>query len=206
MTAVLYSFRRCPYAMRARMALSVSGLTYEHREVALRDKPQAMLDASPKGTVPVFITQDGRVIGESLAIALFALDHNDPHHWLANFDADLVALNDGDFKHHLDRYKYASRYKDDAARGDIDLSHRQAASVILDNLDARLGNHPYLSGNNQSFTDIAIFPFIRQFAAVEPDWFNARFPTLSIWLTRHVESDLFKKIMKKHALWSDAQD
>ena len=206
MTAILYSFRRCPYAMRARMALYAAKLSYEHREVALRDKPQAMLDASPKGTVPVFITETGTVIEESLDLALYALGQNDPYDWMAGYEPDLVALNDGNFKHHLDRYKYASRYKDNAARGDIDVSHRKAAEDILDALDARLKQHNYLSEDKQSFTDIAIFPFIRQFAAVEPEWFNARFPALSAWLDRHVESDLFKTIMKKYPLWTKSQD
>jgi len=121
MGATLYSFRRCPYAMRGRMALNISGLEYEHREVLLRDKPDAMLAASPKGTVPVFIKADDSVIDESLDLMFFALSENDPLGWL---DCDremadtLIAQNDGDFKHHLDRYKYASRYKDDAKRGD----------------------------------------------------------------------------------------
>jgi len=115
--AILYSFRRCPYAMRARMALHVSGVEYEHREIILRDKPASMLDASPKGTVPVFIKDNGDVIDESLDLALWALSQNDPLGWLNGHDADLIAQNDGPFKYHLDRYKYASRYQDNVPRG-----------------------------------------------------------------------------------------
>ena len=203
-SAVLYSFRRCPYAMRARMALQVSELTYEHREVILRDKPKAMLEASPKGTVPVYVKADGEVIDESLDLALYALSQKDPQNWLDDYEPALVAHNDGPFKHHLDRYKYASRYDDTAKRGDIDLSHREKAAIILEGLEKRLSAHAYLSGPLQSFTDIAIFPFIRQFAAVQPEWIRGRFPALSEWLTRHVESALFKSVMIKYPLWRPA--
>ncbi|MBT8427753.1 MAG: glutathione S-transferase N-terminal domain-containing protein, partial [Erythrobacter sp.] len=110
--AVLYSFRRCPYAMRARMALSISGAEYEHREVVLRDKPPQMLEVSPKGTVPVLVTEDGAVLEESLDIMRWALSQNDPEGWLARDDGKLLAANDGPFKHHLDRYKYSTRYDD----------------------------------------------------------------------------------------------
>ena len=202
--ATLYSFRRCPYAMRARMALHVSGIDYEHREVLLRDKPAEMLAASPKGTVPVFVTDNGEVIDESLDLALWALEQNDPHDWLESFDATLVARIDGPFKHHLDRYKYASRYDETAPRGAVDLSHRDKAEAILLELNQRLESNSYLSGKAQSFTDIAIFPFIRQFAAVESQWWNAApFAALRNWLTQHVKSQLFKDIMVKHPLWQD---
>lgn len=189
--------------MRARMALHVSGIPYEHREIILRDKPHAMLEASPKGTVPVFITEAGRVIDESLDLALWALSQSDPHDWRVNYEPELVAQNDGPFKHHLDRYKYKSRYDDTAKRGDIDLSHRVKACDILGALNARLAQHAYLSGPQQSFTDIAIFPFIRQFAAVEPAWWASHdYPHLRDWLECHVNSDLFKAVMVKHPLWT----
>ncbi len=121
--AVLYSFRRCPYAMRARMALLVSGATYEHREVVLRDKPAAMLEASPKGTVPVFVTEDGVVLEESLDIMRWALGNSDPERWLDDANANLIEANDGPFKHHLDRYKYATRYDD------VDPEEHRAAAL-----------------------------------------------------------------------------
>ena len=202
--AVLYSFRRCPYAMRARMALYVSGIDYEHRELILRNKPASMLAASPKGTVPVFITDDGVVIDESLDLALWALKKNDPKGWMSAYEPELIAQNDGPFKHHLDRYKYASRYDDTAARGAVDLSHRDKAEVILTQLNQRLEANSYLSGPHVSFTDIAIFPFIRQFAAVEPEWWQSTpYAALRAWLEAHINSDLFKAIMVKYPLWED---
>jgi len=206
--AILYSFRRCPYAMRGRMALYTSQLNYEHREVSLRDKPVEMLEASPKGTVPVFIRKNGTVIEESLELLLFALSQNDPMGWL-NCDrhtADtLIAANDGSFKHHLDRYKYASRYKENATRGDIDLTHRAEAENHLKILEIRLEGQPYLLGQSQSYADIAIFPFIRQFANTDLSWWNeAPYPNLRRWLTHHITSDLFKTIMTKRPLWATA--
>lgn len=202
--AILYSFRRCPYAMRARMALHASGLEYEHREIILRNKPASMLAASPKGTVPVFIKDDGSVIDESLDLALWALSQNDPKTWLETFEPDLTARNDGEFKHHLDRYKYASRYDETLPRGAVDLSHRKQAEAFLAELETRLSKTAYLSGEDQSLTDITIFPFIRQFAAVEPDWWSTHeYRRVRKWLAAHINSDLFKMIMKKYPLWAD---
>jgi len=208
MGAVLWSFRRCPYAMRGRMGLKASGLTYEHREIILRDKPQDMLNASSKGTVPVFIKEDGDVIEESLDLLKWALTQNDPQGWL-NCDLDeannLITVNDTDFKHHLDRYKYASRYNDGAKRGDVDMNHRLEAEKHIQNLEGKLEDGPYLLGQKQSLADIAIFPFMRQFANVEPDWWaQAPYPKTREWLSRHVESELFKSIMTKYPLWSTA--
>ena len=208
MGAILYSFRRCPYAMRGRMGLKVSGLDYEHREIILRDKPQEMLDASPKGTVPVFIKDDGKVIEESLDLLNWALSQNDPLGWMdCNIeDAQiLIAANDTDFKHHLDRYKYASRYSDNAKRGDIDMSHRKEAEKHIQNLEDILVKNPYLLGDKQTIADIAIFPFMRQFSNVEPEWWAvAPYPKTRDWLTRHTESELFKSIMTKYPLWKTA--
>lgn len=204
--AILYSFRRCPYAMRGRMALSVSGIPYEHREILLRDKPESMLAASPKGTVPVFIKDDGGVIDESLDLATWALSCHDPLGWMNGYDPALTAQNDGSFKTHLDQYKYASRYDPAKKRGDVDLSHRDAACAILNDLNQRLRGRSYLSGETQSLTDIAIFPFIRQFAAVQPQWWKSSpFEDLRAWLDRHLASELFAAIMTKRPLWVDQQ-
>ena len=196
--------------MRGRMGLKASGLDYEHREIILRDKPQEMLDASPKGTVPVFVKKDGAVIEESLDLLNWALSQNDPLGWL-NCDLEdahaLIKANDTDFKHHLDRYKYASRYSDDAKRGDIDLSHRLKTEKHIQNIENRLQNSPYLLGGKQSIADIAIFPFMRQFSNVEPDWWvEAPYPETRDWLTRHIESELFKSIMTKYPLWKEQRD
>ncbi len=197
---ILYSFRRCPYAMRARMALSMSGTEYEHREVVLRDKPPQMLEVSPKGTVPVLVTEDDLVIEESLDIMRWTLAQSDPEGWLDRDDAALIEINDGSFKHHLDRYKYATRYED--AQPD---EHRAAALEILEQLERRLERRAYLCGDTRGFADIAIFPFIRQFANTDKAWFAAQdLPRVQAWLEGLVNSDLFAAIMTKRPQWKAA--
>lgn len=192
---ILYSFRRCPYAMRARMALALSGTEYEHREVLLRDKPEQMLEASPKGSVPVFLAGE-KVIDESMDIMRWALPD-------ATFNMDIVRMIDGPFKHHLDRYKYASRYDPELKRGDIDLSHREKAVEALRLIESQLGESAYLGGNAMGPTDMASFPFVRQFAAVEKDWWNAgaELPLTRDWLARCLASDVFSEIMQKFPPW-----
>jgi len=194
--------------MRGRMALYASQIEYEHREVVLRDKPDHMLQISPKGTVPVFVQDSGEVIEESLALMYFALSQNDPKGWLdCDLDdaKDLIAANDGPFKHHLDRYKYASRYKD-VARGEVDLAHRSSAEDHLQVLDLRLEKNAYLLGDKQSYADIAIFPFMRQFANTDLQWWeSAPYPHLRRWLNHHTQSDLFKTIMTKVPQWKPAE-
>lgn len=193
---VLYSFRRCPYAMRARMALLVSGVPCHIREIVLRAKPEAMIAASPKGTVPVLVLPDGKVIDESLDIMRWALGGHDPEDWLAGDDRDLIAANDGPFKLHLDAYKYPHRHGGDP------LPHRAAGFAILMGLDARLATRANLCAEKPTLADFALFPFIRQFAAVDPDWFAAQpLPRLQSWLDRHLASSLFQTIMMKLAAW-----
>lgn len=196
---VLYTFRRCPYAMRARMALAVSGTSCEMREVKLREKPEAMLKASPKGTVPVLVLTDGTVIDESIDVMRWALDTNDPDGWLAGDDAELIAANDGPFKHHLDRYKYTSRHGTDAEE------HRAAALEILLTLEKRLDQSTFLCGETLTLTDAAIMPFIRQFAATDRAWFDTQpLPKLQHWLDNQIASDLFAGIMVKRDQWQPA--
>jgi glutathione S-transferase len=192
---LLYSFRRCPYAMRARMALAVSGIVYVIREVSLRAKPAALLAASPKGTVPVLVLPDGRVVDESLDIMRWALAQNDPEQWLAPGAAmrELIAVNDGPFKFHLDRMKYANRYPD----SDPAL-HRVAATQLLTQLEPRLCKHAYLYGNTPTLADVAIFPFVRQFAHADAVAFaNAPLPALQGWLARWETAGLFQAVMSK---------
>lgn len=190
----LFSFRRCPYAMRARLALLVSEQKFDLHEVSLRVKPAAMLDASPKGTVPVLVLPDGTVIDESLDIMLWALGRNDPEHWLAGLNPALIAQNDGQFKHHLDRYKYAPRYACDPQ------PHGAAALAILREWDARIGETGQLCGPAHSMTDMAIMPFVRQFAATDRDWFAAQaVPHIHRWLAEHEASALFARVMEKPA-------
>ncbi|GJL97946.1 MAG: glutathione S-transferase [Hyphobacterium sp.] len=193
--------------MRARMALAISGIEYEHREVLLRDKPSAMLEASPKGTVPVVVLPDGKVVDESLDIMRWALGRNDPENWLApGADVfELIARSDGPFKSDLDRYKYPNRYVDVDA-----LHHRQSGAGFLAELDRILTDQNYLFGAEISLADIAIFPFVRQFANHDRDWFDAQdWPNLQAWLGGHLTSPLFDKIMKKRDVWVEpmrAQD
>ena len=195
---VLYSFRRCPYAMRARMALIASEIAYEHREVVLRDKPAAMLAASPKGTVPVLVLPDGAVIDESIDIMRWALSQNDPEDWLARADTRLVMQFDADFKHHLDRYKYSGRY-------DVDpFVHRAAGLAMLTDLGERLADRDHLGGGVRGFSDIAIVPFVRQFAGVDAAWFAEHAPLrVCEWLDGLVASPLFGQAMVKIARWGD---
>lgn len=194
---ILYSFRRCPYAMRARMAVAVSGTPVELREVVLRDKPAEMLEASPKGTVPVLVLPDGRVLEESLDIMRWALSQCDPEDWLRHHDQNIVSASDGPFKQALDRYKYPHRY--DLPDG---TAHRDAALVHLGDLNDRLAAAPYLGGAQLAFTDIALFPFVRQFAATDAEWFAALpVPALQDWLSALVGSDLFVSIMTRYPQW-----
>jgi glutathione S-transferase len=193
---ILYSFRRCPYAMRARLALIASGTTCEIREVKLAAKPDAMLAASPKGTVPVLVLPDGRVIDESLDIMHWALQTNDPDHWLAREDAALIATNDSAFKHHLDRYKYPERHASTA------VEHRAAGLLLLCDLERRLVASGNLSGETTGLTDAAIFPFVRQFAQVDRAWFDAQpLPCVQAWLGQHLTSSLFVHAMIRLAPW-----
>ena len=194
---VLYSFRRCPYAMRARLALAVSTMRYELREVMLSAKPQALLVASPKGTVPVLVLPDGTVIDESLDIMRWALMHKDPEGWLARDDAKLIGANDGPFKHHLDCYKYPER------NGVDPIVHREHGLAFLGEIDHRLSGSGQLCGAERGLADAALIPFVRQFAAVDRGWFEAQpLPHLKRWLVGHLASDLFVAIMQRETPWS----
>lgn len=193
---ILYSFRRCPYAMRARMALLVSGTPFELREIKLSAKPDTMLSASPKGTVPVLVFADGEVIDESLEIMRWALNQSDPEHWLAGDDTTLIEMNDGPFKHHLDRYKYAARHSSDP------IEHRSAAIKILEKLEDRLLRENFFMGHSSALADIAIMPFVRQFAQADRTFFDAQpLPALHRWLAWHLATDLFAEAMVKLKLW-----
>jgi len=194
---VLYSFRRCPYAIRARLALMVSGTRCEIREVKLSAKPKGLIEASEKATVPVLVLPSGEVIDESIDVMRWALARSDPEGWLERDNRSLIAANDGQFKHHLDRYKYPGRYQNcDAAE------HRAAAMDHLQVLEGRLAAQPYLSGDRRGLTDLAIMPFIRQFAATDREWFAGQpLPQLQNWLEALLETPLFKSVMNKLKPW-----
>lgn len=192
--------------MRARMGLWISGLAVELREVVLRDKPAAMLVASPKGSVPVLVLPNGTVLEESLDIMLWALGQNDPEGWQRNGPSqemsDLIRANDQDFKHHLDRYKYASRYD-----GADPLIHRQQGEVFLADLEQRLATHDYLFGPRPCLADMAIFPFVRQFAMPDPAWFEtAPYPKVRTWLQGFLAGDVFQAVMGKYRPWKTDED
>jgi glutathione S-transferase len=193
---ILYSFRRCPYAMRARLALLVSGSVCEIREVKLSAKPAELFAASPKATVPVLVLPGGSVIDESLDVMRWALQSNDPDHWLYREDGALIMANDGPFKAHLDRYKYPERHSSDPT------AHRAAGTEILSVLEARLTAHANLCGAAMGLTDAAILPFVRQFAATDPAWFAAQpLPRVQAWLARFLASPLLEAAMVRLAPW-----
>lgn len=195
----LYSFRRCPYAMRARMALRYSGVAVDIVEISLKAKPAEMLALSGKGTVPV-LNADGRVIDESLDIMRWALAQNDPQDWLLKNDPDaaahiapLIEQNDQVFKVHLNRYKYAERYPEQAME-----VYRSEGEVFLRRLDQLLEGRDYLLADHPSLADVALMPFVRQFAHVDREWFGQTpYLRLQAWLRRLLASDLFTSIMKK---------
>lgn len=194
---ILYSFRRCPYAMRARMAIAASGVSVELREVVLRDKPPELIAASSKATVPVLALSDNLVIDESLEIIRWALDQNDPEGWLAADDAGLIAQNDGPFKTALDRYKYPHRYSLDSGE-----AYREKGLKILAQFNERLQYTTFLCGDTAGLGDIAVFPFVRQFAATDQSWFDSQpLAHLQHWLTQHLASDRFSRIMHRYPQW-----
>ncbi len=183
--------------MRARMALLISGTVSELREVKLSDKPAAMVAASEKATVPVMVA-DGQVLDESLAVMDWALARSDPEGWLDRRDDDLIAANDGPFKHHLDRYKYAARHDSDPD------AHFAAGIDLLAALESRLTATGNLHGERRGYTDIVLFPFVRQFAHADRDAFAGQpLPRVRAWLARHLASDLFKRAMVKHPPWRE---
>ncbi len=200
---VLYTFRRCPYAMRARLALHTSGVPVEPREILLKDKPAALLQASPKGTVPVLVLADGLVLEQSVDIMLWALQQSDPLHWLPADHAALqdtlacIATNDGPFKQALDRYKYPARFGLDSVT-----TAREAATDLLMAWEQRLQKQPFLNGAHWGMLDAATAPFVRQFAHTDATWFAQQaWPRLAQWLTAFEDSAAFAAVMQKQPLW-----
>jgi glutathione S-transferase len=192
--------------MRARLALQVSGLAVEHREITLKNKPAEMLRVSPKGTVPVLVLADGSVLEESLDIMRWALGRSDPQGWLGGDEAhrqdawDLIARNDGEFKFHLDRYKYPHRYG--LADG---VAHRELAQEFLDVLQDRLAQQSFLAGARFGLADAAIAPFVRQFAHTDAAWFaDQAWSNLAQWLQDFEASAAFSRVMEKYPVWPGA--
>lgn len=203
---ILFSFRRCPYAIRARMALKYAAVQCELREVVLRNKPRQMLAISSKGTVPVLQLSDGRVIDESLDVMYWALSHQDVDGWL-DVDAEqcriLIEKNDNEFKLELDRYKYFQNYPERTQQ-----EYRICCEVFLTELEQALSasNAKGLLGNKRTVADFAIFPFVRQFARVDWDWFiHSRYESLKCWFNEIEQGELFISVMEKYPLWEEGQ-
>lgn len=193
----LFTYRRCPYAIRSRLALYQAGIDYESIEISLKDKPSDFLALSPKGTVPVLVQSDGKVIEESLEIMLWALNINDPEHWILKGNdlcQKLIFENDFHFKKNLDKYKYADRFPEHSKE-----YYRSQCEIFLNVLDEKLKFKLYLIEDRISFADIAIFPFIRQFFLVDENWFlDSKYDALKKWLRGLIDSHIFKEVMKKN--------
>lgn len=193
--------------MRARLAIRYAGQAVELREVALRSKPDELLAISPKGTVPVLHLPDGGVLEQSLDIMRWACAQSDPQQWLAPSQTDVgqawLDINDGPFKQLLDRYKYADRYPDYTAQAYRD----QAVALMLAPINQQLAQAPYLLGNAPCLVDMALMPFVRQFAQVDAEWFEqAPLPDLQRWLHALLVQPLFDQIMGKYEVWHAGQD
>ena len=201
MHPVLYSYRRCPYAMRARMALKYAGIAVDVHEIKLSAKPSELLAVSPKGTVPVLVLQDQttskqQVLEQSLDIMHWALQQQDEDGWLTadkQLAQQLIAENDTSFKQALDRYKYAIRFPEESS-----LTYRAQAEVFLYKLELQLSQSTFLLSDQLSLADVAIFPFVRQFSGVDSQWFeHAAYPKVRAWLSNLVASALFVSVMQK---------
>lgn len=198
----LYSFRRCPYAIRARMALSYAEIRVGVREVKLSDKPVELIQVSPKATVPVLVLDSGEIIDESLDIMLWAIKQSDPKNWLSpSLEPkifNLIHRNDFEFKPLLDNYKYPQ-----SSKMGNPLLYREQALPFLSELNTLLSNNQFLLSNTTSLTDIAVFPFIRQFCMVDKEWFmQSPFTKLTDWLTYFLTSPIFLNVMQKYSPWN----
>ncbi|MDX1282671.1 glutathione S-transferase [Shewanella colwelliana] len=201
---IIYSLRNCPFAMRARIAIYKSQQPVLLRDIVLKDKPTEMLVVSPKGTVPVLVTPNGTVIEESFEVMLWALSMSDPDDLLCSGDDEMLASMqtliyrfDNEFKRCLENYKCAKRYSETNI-----IECRQACEVYIAQLEQLLTAHQYLLADRESLADIALLPFIRQFARVERQWYlQAPYPHVRQWLNRYLQSKMFSKVMTKHQLW-----
>ena len=204
---ILYSFRRCPYCMRAHLALKKAGLKIELREVMLSDMPEEALNISPKATVPILILRDGTVLDESWDIVKWALQQNDPDNWLGENDSFLpdaemlIETNDFSFKNDLDHYKYADRYPEYSEQ-----HYRQACEEFIEEIEDILTDNRYLLDNQLSLADISVFPFIRQFSLVDKSWFDqSPYPRVQTWLDSLISTPLFQQVFQKHDVWQPGE-
>jgi len=203
---ILYSLRNCPYAMRARIAIFKAKQTVYLRDLVLSNKPSEMMKASPKGTVPVLVLANGTVIEESLEVMLWAFQQADPdnlmHNHINNAQSDMLMLInefDTDFKTALEQYKCAKRYQEKNI-----IQQRELCQQYLERLEQRLTKHLFLMSDKESLADIALLPFIRQFAKVERQWYlQSPYPNVRQWLNNYLQSPMFTKVMATHPLWAD---
>ena len=195
---ILYSFRRCPYAIRARMVLSYMEVSVELREVLLNERPQSLYKISSKGTGPVLLLKDGKVLDESLDIMRWAIKQGEQNLYedKLNEQNQLIKYNDIKFKYWLDKYKYHVRYLEHSRE-----YYQRKCSKTLAEYDMRLRGNAYLMGDRIRLADIAIFPFIRQCANVDQNWFNNKYPNLNRWLEIWKQSRVFKSVMMKYNQW-----
>lgn len=213
---ILYSLRNCPFAMRARMAIYKAQISVELRDLVLSNKPVEMLNASPKGTVPVVVLSTGSVIEESLDVMLWALTENDPHNLLRDTEplnntislvnksdiVELVTKYDQQFKPCLEAYKCAKRYHESNL-----IECREACEIYIQELEQGLAKHRFILDNQESMADIALLPFIRQFAKVERSWYlSSRYVNVRRWLNAYLQSAVFNKVMTKYPLWQAGQE
>ena len=198
---ILYTFRRCPYAMRARIALYHAKINYEHREILLKNRPKKLFEISPKGTVPVLDLLNGEVIDESFDIMKWAISKNRSEtlfNRVRQEQIDMISMNDNQFKKWLDKYKYHVRYPEDSME-----FYRENCKQILDQYEDHLKNYTYLLDNEISLADFAILPFVRQFANVDIKWYNDSYSYLSSWMNKLMDFDIFIQIMKKFEVWDE---
>lgn len=206
---ILYSLRNCPYALRARIGIFKARQQVILRDVLLSDKPKEMVLASPKGTVPILVFEQAPVIEQSLDIMLWALNQSDPDDLLHANNSKalpemltLISTFDEQFKTRLEEYKCAKRY-----HGDTIIESREACEPFLQDLERRLTQHRYIFSDKESLTDLAILPFIRQFARVERQWYlQAPYPKLRQWLNNYLQSSMFSKVMTKHPIWLETKE
>lgn len=206
---ILYSLRRCPYAMRARLGLLQAEQTVVLRDVVMKNIPVEMLQASPKGTVPVLVFDDSSVIDESIDIMIWALNQNDPNNLLFNdqpsIHSSMLALikrNDNEFRDSLDKYKVAARYHDTT-----EVHYRDQCEPFMRHLEQRLTEYDFLMGTRPSLADYALLPFIRQFSRVDRKWYlQAPYSNIQRWLNTHYLNPLYSKAMKKYPQWLDHND
>jgi glutathione S-transferase len=206
---IIYSLRNCPYAIRARLAIYASGQQVHLRDLVLSDKPTEMLAVSPKGTVPVLVTLDNAVIDESLSIMQWAFSQTDPNDYLhksaPNALAEMLVMIerfDTEFKGHLEQYRCSKRYHETSL-----IQDRQKCEPYLVDLEMRLCQHQYLMSDKPSLADLALMPFVRQFARVERQWYlQSPYPKLRQWLNGYLQSKMFTKVMSQHPMWLDLKE